>query len=125
MYTGLKHLHMLCALISITGFTLRGIWMLVDSELLNKKFVKIAPHIVDTILLVTAFLLAWQLGQYPFTATWLTAKFLGLLAYIALGMIALKKGKTKAVRATAFILALVTFVYILGVARTKSALFFL
>ena len=125
MYTGLKHLHMLCALISITGFTLRGIWMLVDSDMLNKKFVKVAPHIVDTVLLVTAFLLAWQLGQYPFTAAWLTAKFLGLLAYIALGMIALKKGKTKTVRGAAFILALVTFVYIIGVARTKSVLFFM
>ena len=125
MYTGLKHLHMLCAIISITGFTLRGIWMLVDSDLLNRKFVKIAPHVIDTVLLVTAFAMAWMIGQYPFTAGWLTAKFVALIAYIALGMIALKKGKTKPVRAVAFFLAIASFVYILGVARTKNVLFFM
>ena len=64
--------------------TLRGIWMLVDSELLNKKFVRIAPHIVDTVLLVTAFAMAWMIGQYPFTAGWLTAKFVALIAYLVL-----------------------------------------
>jgi len=125
MYTGLKHLHMLCALLSITGFTLRGIWMLGDSAMLQKKWVKIAPHVVDTILLVTAFMLAYNLGQYPFTSGWLTAKFVGLLAYIALGMIALKKGKTKPIRAGAFFMAIAVFAYIAMVARTKTALFFL
>lgn len=125
MYMGLKHLHMLCALLSITGFTLRGIWMLADSPLLQKKFVRIAPHIIDTLLLVTAFSLAFMINQYPFFAAWLTAKLLALVLYIVLGVIALKKGKTKAVRGVAFVLALVTFAYIFGVARTKDVLFFL
>jgi len=125
MYMGLKHLHMLCVLLSITGFTLRGIWMLTDSPLLNKKFVRIAPHIVDTLLLLTAFSLAFMINQYPFFTGWLTAKLLGLIVYIGLGVIALKKGKTKTVRGVAFILALATFAYIFGVARTKDVLFFL
>jgi uncharacterized membrane protein SirB2 len=125
MYTGLKHLHMLCAVISITGFTLRGAWMLGDSAMLQKKWVKIAPHIVDTILLATAFAMAYQISLYPFTSGWLTAKFLGLLVYIALGMIALKRGKTKSVRATAFFAAIAVFAYITVVARTKNPLFFL
>jgi len=125
MYMGLKHLHMLCALLSITGFTLRGIWMLTDSPLLNKKLVRIAPHIIDTLLLLTAFSLAYLSGQYPFFTGWLTAKLLGLIAYIVLGVIALKKGKSKTVRGVAFILALATFVYIFGVAHSKNAFFFL
>ena len=125
MYMGLKHLHMLCALLSIAGFTLRGIWMLADSPLLNKKFVRVAPHIVDTLLLVTAFSLAFMINQYPFFTGWLTAKLFGLIVYIVLGVIALKKGKTKGVRAVAFVLALATFAYIFGVARTKDVLFFL
>jgi uncharacterized membrane protein SirB2 len=122
---GLKHLHMLCALLSLAGFTLRGIWMLADSPMLQKKFVRIAPHIIDTLLLVTAFWLAFTISQYPFFTGWLTAKLLALIVYIVLGMIALKKGKTKAMRGVAFVLALVTFAYIFGVARTKDVLFFL
>lgn len=125
MYMGLKHLHMLCAILSIAGFTLRGIWMLADSPLLNKKFVRIAPHIIDTILLLTAFTMAFMINQYPFFTGWLTAKLLALIVYIVLGLIALKKGKTKPVRAVAFILALATFAYIFGVARTKDVLFFM
>ena len=125
MYMGFKHLHMLCAILSITGFTLRGIWMLTDSPMLNKKFVRIAPHIIDTVLLLTAFSLAFLISQYPFFTGWLTAKLLGLIVYIVLGVIALKKGKTKAVRGVAFVLALATFAYIFGVARTKDVLFFL
>lgn len=125
MYMGLKHLHMLCALLSIAGFTLRGIWMLADSPLLNKKWVRIAPHIIDTVLLITAFSLAFMINQYPFFAGWLTVKLLGLVVYIVLGVIALKKGKTKAVRGVAFVVALATFAYIFGVARTKDILFFM
>jgi uncharacterized membrane protein SirB2 len=125
MYMGLKHLHMLCAVLSIASFTLRGIWMLTESPLLNKKFVRIAPHIIDTLLLVTAFSLAFVTSQYPFVDGWLTAKLLGLIVYIVLGVIALKKGKTKTVRGAAFILALVTFAYIFGVAHFKNAAFFL
>jgi uncharacterized membrane protein SirB2 len=125
MYMGLKHLHMLCAVLSIVGFTVRGVWMLRDSAMLQKKWVKIAPHIIDTLLLATAFAMAFMLSQYPFTVDWLTAKLIALIAYIVLGVVALKRGKTKPVRAVAFVLALVTFAYILGVARTKDVLFFM
>ena len=125
MYTGLKHLHMLCAVLSISGFTVRGIWMLMDSAMLKKKWVKIAPHIIDTVLVVTAFGLVVLLGQYPFTSAWLTVKFLGLLLYIALGIVALKTGKTKAIRAGAFFLAVAVFMYIAAVARTKAPFFFM
>ena len=57
-----KGLHVLCALLSISGFAGRGILMLKGSALLSARWLKIAPHIVDTLLLLSALVLAGQWG---------------------------------------------------------------
>jgi uncharacterized membrane protein SirB2 len=118
----IKLIHVTTAFISITGFTVRGIWMLRDSPRLQQKWVKVLPHVNDTVLLVSAIVLAIQLQQIPFVDGWLTAKVLGLLAYIGLGMVALRFGKTKRVKALAFFSAITVFVYIVLVAVTKNPL---
>lgn len=124
MYFALKHLHMLCAVISIVGFIVRGALRLADSPLLQKKFVKIAPHIVDTVLLLTAIGLTISIHQYPLTTPWLTAKLIGLFVYIGLGVIALRVAKNKAIIAIAYLFAIATFGYIAMVAVAKSPLLF-
>ena len=116
----LKLIHIAAVIISGAFFFTRGIWMLRDSPRLQERWVKISPHVVDTVLLVSALAYAWQIQQYPFVHGWLTAKVLGLIVYIVLGTIALKRGKTKAVRTTAWIAALFTFAYIVWVARTHT-----
>jgi uncharacterized membrane protein SirB2 len=124
-YLALKWLHIGCAILSIGGFTLRGVLMLADSPLLATRFARIAPHLVDTVLLASALWLAALIGQYPFVQGWLTAKVLALLAYIALGSVALKRARSKPARAAAFALALVTAAYIVSVAVTREPLGFL
>jgi uncharacterized membrane protein SirB2 len=124
-YLTLKAVHIACAILSISGFTLRGILMLLDSPLLAARFVRVAPHVVDTVLLASALWLAALIGQYPFVEGWLTAKLLALIAYIALGTVALKRARSKTVRAAAFALALVTAAYIVSVALTRDPLGFL
>lgn len=121
----IKTVHIATAFISITGFTIRGIWMFRDSPRLQQKWVKVAPHVNDSVLLLSAIILAFQLNQAPFVQVWLTAKVLGLLLYIGLGMVALRLGKTKRVKALAFLSAIVVFVYIVLVALTKNPLLFL
>jgi uncharacterized membrane protein SirB2 len=116
----LKAVHVSSALISITGFLLRGVWMLQDSRLLRARATRILPHIVDTVLLVSAIALTLRSAQYPLAHTWLTAKVLALLAYIALGGIALKYGKNRWVRTLSFGLALLSFLYIVLVAITRN-----
>jgi uncharacterized membrane protein SirB2 len=121
-YLAVKHVHMTCAAASGSFFALRGIWMLRDSKLLQQRWVKIAPHIIDTVLLGSALTMVVWSGQYPFVQPWLTAKLLALLLYIVLGTIALKRGKTKTVRVAAYVGALATFGYIVTVALTRHAL---
>lgn len=124
-YLLLKQIHVACAILSIGGFGARGVLMLRESPLLNARFVRVAPHVVDTALLASAIALAWLSGQYPFAQSWLTAKVLALLAYIALGMIALKLGRNRTVRAIAFASALAAMLYIFSVALTRNPLGFL
>ncbi len=124
-YLALKHLHVTCVVLSGLGFCLRGIWMLGESPLRQHRLARVLPHIVDTLLLGSALSMAWISGQYPFVNGWLTAKLFGLLAYILLGMMALKRGRTRAIRLRYFCLALLAYVYIVGVALSRNPLILL
>ena len=124
-YFLLKHLHVACVVISITGFFLRGVWMLTDSPMLNRLWVRVVPHVNDTLLLAGAVGLAVVLEQYPFVHGWVTAKVLGLLAYIGLGLFALRRGRSKALRTVFWLASIASFAYIVSVALTKNPLGFL
>lgn len=124
-YFLIKHLHMTCAALSGGFFVVRGSWMLAGSSMLQRRWVKTVPHVVDSLLLASAITLAVISHQYPGPMPWLTAKVVALIAYILLGTVALKRGRTKAIRATAFAAALATFGYIVAVALTKNPFFFL
>lgn len=119
-YLVAKHLHIACVILSLGGFAARGVLMLAGSALLERKFVRIAPHVVDTLLLASAIWLTVILRQYPFVNGWLTAKVIGLVVYIVLGAIALRRGKTKGVRIAAFVAAAGTAFYIVSVALTHD-----
>lgn len=120
-YLLLKQVHVAAVVASLAFFVLRGAWMLADSPRLKSRFVRIAPHAVDTVLLASALSLAVVVRQYPFVDAWLTAKLLGLVAYVALGTIALRRGRTRGVRAAAFAGAIACAAYIVAVAVTHSA----
>lgn len=120
-YLLLKHLHIFFVVISITGFFLRGIWMLTDSPMLTRLWVRVIPHVNDTLLLSAAIGMAAMLGQYPFVnSPWLSAKVLGLLAYILLGVGAIRPLFGKPVRCGFWLAAMASFGYIVSVALTKD-----
>ncbi len=121
-YFAIKHIHVGSVILSFSLFFLRGLWMVVDSPLLQRLWVRIVPHIIDTVLLGSAVWLTLIIHQYPLANDWLTAKVAGLLVYIGLGMVALKRGKTKRVRMLAWIGALLAFGYIVAVALTRDPL---
>lgn len=120
-----KYIHISCVIATLVFFVIRGIWMIRESDLLNKKWVKILAPVIDTALLVSAIYQAILISQYPFTHNWLTAKVLALVVYIGLGMIALTYGRTKNIRIAAWIFSLVCFGYIVSVALTRNPVVFL
>jgi uncharacterized membrane protein SirB2 len=116
----LKHIHIACVVLSYSLFLLRGIWMLRDSAMLSQRWIRIAPHGVDSLLLLSAIALAWQLGISPLSTPWLGAKIAALLLYILVGSIALKRGKTKPIRLKAWLTAQLIFAYMVSVAVTHD-----
>ncbi|MBU3902866.1 MAG: SirB2 family protein [Gammaproteobacteria bacterium] len=118
----LKIIHLTAVVASFVLFFLRGVWLLRASPVMQQRWVKITPHSVDTVLLVSAIALAWQLGVTPFNSPWLTAKIVALLVYIALGMLAFRFARTTAQRLTAWLGALLVFGYIVAAAITHDPL---
>jgi len=119
-YAALKIIHVTSVIFSYILFTLRGVWMMQGSPILQRRWVKILPHVIDTVLLASAVALATMIQQYPGISTWLSAKIGGLLLYITLGLIALRFGKTRRTKTISWITAQMVFFYIVLVALTKN-----
>jgi uncharacterized membrane protein SirB2 len=115
-YFELKALHVAAVATSIGLFVLRAALRYADSPRLQHPLLRIGPHVVDTVLLASAVLLTLILRQYPFVDSWLTAKLIALVGYVVLGSIAIRRGRTPAVRTVALVGALLAVAYILGTA---------
>ncbi|WNJ82039.1 SirB2 family protein [Cedecea neteri] len=121
-YFSLKYLHIFTVVISISLFVLRYWWQYRGSVMSGKRWVRIVPHVNDTLLLISGFALVMVTHFYPFTpqGTWLTEKLFGVIIYIALGFIALgKRPRSQQVRWFAFLLGLVVLYIIIKLATTK------
>lgn len=123
MYMMAKHLHLTAVALSILFFVFRFIWSQFDASALSKKWVKILPHIIDTILLASAIWLCFILSQFPLVNAWLTFKVIGVILYIVFGLFALKKAKTALARWSFFVAAIAVLMATAMVAVTKQPLF--
>lgn len=120
-YALIKLVHQTAVALSISGFVARGLGALYGAAWVRSRPARTLPHLLDTVLLASAIALAWALRLNPFTTPWLAAKIVGLLAYIGLGLVALKPGRPLALRAVAWAAALLCFAQIVAVAITKQA----
>ena len=124
-YPAVKLVHQGAVALSLTGFLVRGGASLAGAAWVGRRWARTVPHVVDTVLLLSALTLAWMLRLTPLNAPWLLAKIVGLVVYVALGIVALRPGLSPALRATAWVAALATAGWIVSVAITKSASGFL
>ena len=125
LFTLVKYVHVASVVLSVTGFFLRGVLTLRASPLMGARWIRVLPHINDTLLLVAALALAAMSEQYPFAADWVTAKVLGVIAYIILGSMALRAGTTRRMRIICWLAALAVFGWIVSVALTRQPMGFL
>lgn len=112
----LLDLHVLFAGLTLLSFFTRGVWMLAGSSWLYARPTRILPHVIDTLLFVTAIGRMMQIHEYPGTTPWLTAKLIAVLVYIGLGEIALRRARDRRLRAAAWFAALFVFAYIVLIA---------
>ncbi|WP_281728904.1 SirB2 family protein [Brenneria roseae] len=125
LFLGFAYLHMVTVGASLFLFVLRFFWLCRQPAMLQQRWVKILPHINDTLLLLSGLALVFINHVYPFTAeqSWLTEKLFGVIIYIFLGSIALgKRPRSQKVRWLAFIFALVCFYLVMQISLTKLPL---
>lgn len=115
-------IHVATVMLSLFGFVLRGVLRFRGSGLINRKWLKIAPHIVDTVLIASAITLLLQASLNPLTTPWLLAKIVALIIYIGLGLVAFRFVGSRSVALWSWGMAIVVFCYILAVAVTKNPL---
>ncbi|ERK17939.1 MAG: SirB2 family protein [Pantoea sp.] len=124
-YPLIKHFHLLTVLITVSLFLVRFYWKCTGSAQLDRRWVRIAPHINDTFLLLSGVLLVVITHFYPFTpqGSWLTEKLLGVIIYIALGSVALSRRPRKmSTRWIACLVAIVALLVVIKLAMTKMPL---
>lgn len=121
-FATLKLVHQVAVVLSFAGFFARGAGALMDAAWVRSRVARTLPHVVDTALLLSALTMLWSLQLSPAATPWLLAKIVGLLVYIGLGMLALRPGRPRGVRALAWVAALLSFSWIVSVAITKSPL---
>jgi uncharacterized membrane protein SirB2 len=124
VYLALKHLHLTFVALSLIFFILRGIWLFINSNLLTQKWVKISPHIISTLLLLSGLVLAVHMGISPGSHPWLIAKIIAMVVYIGIG-VATFKVTNRNLSKTLWMSALLVFAYMVCVAITKNPLLFL
>ncbi|MDK9703294.1 MAG: SirB2 family protein [Sulfuritalea sp.] len=120
-YLLVKYVHVTTVVLSLTGFFLRGILMMRESPLLGARWIKVLPHVNDTVLLAAALSMAAMSGQYPFVVDWVTAKVLGVIAYIILGALALRDASTRQMRVVCWLASMAVFGWIVSVALSRQA----
>jgi uncharacterized membrane protein SirB2 len=124
MYALVKFVHVATVALSLTGFVLRGLLMMRESSLLKARWIRVLPHVNDTVLLIAAMSLAAMSGQYPFVVSWVTAKVLGVIAYIILGALALRDASTRRLRIICWYASIAVFGWIVSVALTRQPMGF-
>ena len=125
-YATLKLIHVSAVAIAFFGFAARGLGVVSGAAWVRHRVTRTLPHLIDTVLLLSALGMLWVTRLSPWALPWLRAKLVGLIIYIALGVIALRPSaagraeRPHVVRLLAWIGALVAFSYTVSVAVTKS-----
>lgn len=122
----LKVLHVSAVALSFCGFFVRGVATLGGAAWVGHRATRRVADLVDTMLLLSAVGMLVVIHVMPWELAWLRAKIVGLVIYIALGIVALRptrmgrKPGAMRVRLLCWVGALVVFGYIVSVAVTKS-----
>ena len=121
-YLQIKHFHVFVAILSGTIFAVRGAFLLGGAHWPQALPVKWLSYAVDTALLTAALMLLTLLPWSMFANGWLLVKITLVVAYVVLGVFALRRGRTPRTRAACYVAALLVFAAIYSIARAHHPL---
>ena len=123
-YEAIRNLHILTAVLSISLFCWRFLRLRRLPVGPQQRWIRILPHVNDTLLLTFAIVLCFVTHQSPFTTPWLSEKVIAVILYILAGMFALKWAKSRLAQIIWFIIALALFAFTAEIALNKTPLVF-
>ena len=119
-YPQIRNVHILAITLSGCLFAVRGLGVLLGMRWPLWAPVRYLSYTIDTVLLTAALMLLTILPGAMFANGWLTVKLVLVVVYVVLGVFALRKARTPGSRAVFYVLALLTFLAIVGIARMHS-----
>lgn len=127
MFAVFKHIHVLMAVLSVLFLILRFAYGIRDTGHLNKRWLKVIPHIIDGLLVLSIIGMLVSVGVSVFPSAWLSEKFTMFILYIVFSvlMVLSLRGRLSAgLRIPAFVLALLSWLWLIKVAVTKMPMLF-
>jgi uncharacterized membrane protein SirB2 len=121
-YPQIRHVHILAAILSGSLFALRGVFALAGARWPHAAPVRYLSYTIDTTLLTAALMLVGILPGAMFANGWLAVKLVLVVVYVILGALAMKRGRTRGIRAGCFAAALLVFATVYGIARMHHPL---
>ncbi|MEO6698946.1 MAG: SirB2 family protein [Paraperlucidibaca sp.] len=117
-----KHPHMLTALLLAIVYLWRGFYLLTGQAERPAKLLRIAPHILATLMIITGFGMVFQFGAMP---GWALLKLVLLVGFIVCGSIAFQRsrGTSIAKPVFAFGLGLLLIMGWLAIAKPSMGVF--
>jgi len=121
-YAQIKAVHIVAVVMSGMLFATRGAFALAGGRWPYLAGVRYLSYAIDTVLLTAALMLATILPSALFANHWLTVKLLLVVAYIVLGVFALRRGRSTRARGACFAVALLTYLAVIGIALAHHPL---
>jgi uncharacterized membrane protein SirB2 len=121
-YPQIRFVHILAISLSGSLFALRGLGILAGARWPQAFVVRYLSYTIDTVLLTAALMLVAVLPAAMFANHWLTVKLVLVVVYVVLGVFALRRGRSRTIRATCYVAALLVFAAIVGIARMHHPL---
>lgn len=126
MYSIFKNIHLITVVTTFFLFNYR-VYLLLQNPLKPRaKWLKIAPHVNDSLLLISAIAMLVLSGIYPGVEnSWLIIKIIMMILYIISGELTLRYATTQSARIFFAIVSLFIYLFIIYTAYTKLSIPFL
>lgn len=112
-YAAFKHLHLMVVAITAILFVIRAGGLMAGMQWVGKPVIRVVHHCVDLLILLSALGLCYHLSQWPFyNSAWISAKFIGLIAYMVLTALAMRRHSLPGLALAAVFLAYTAWVAI-------------
>ena len=122
-YAFVKSVHVAAVSVSGLVFLLRGLLVQAGRERWAQvAHVRFASYAIDTVLLTAALMLVAMLPGAVFANHWLAVKVALVVAYIVLGVFALRRAATRRTRAVFLAAAVAAYAFVVGIALAHHPL---